>query len=152
MEKQSVQIQLSRRRWARVHNLYATPIRGQGTLVLSPTEPGNLFLAGGDLNAPSPLWVEHQPADQRSELIEDRLLPQNASILNDGTATCVNRGTGGLSTLDITAVSNALSPGTEWTVGKDLCSDHLPITTTISTQNLLEHKERRLQRILRCRR
>ncbi len=29
------------------------------------------------------------------------------------------------------AVSNAWSTGTEWTVGEDLGSDHLPITTTI---------------------
>ncbi len=107
MEKQSIQIQLSRRRWATIHNLYVAPIRGQDTLGLAPTEPGNLFLAGGDLNAHPPLWDEHQPADQRGELVEDWLLSQNASILNDGTATCVNRGTGGLSTPDITAVSNA---------------------------------------------
>ncbi len=51
MEKQSIQIQLSRRRWATIHNLYAAPIRGQDTLVLASSEPGNLFLAGGDLNA-----------------------------------------------------------------------------------------------------
>ncbi len=37
----------------------------------------------------------------------------------------------GLSTPDITSVSNAWSTGTEWTVGEDLGSDHLPITTTI---------------------
>ncbi len=55
MEKQSIQIQLSSRRWATFHNLYAAPIRGQDTLALAPTEPGNLFLAGGDLNAHSPL-------------------------------------------------------------------------------------------------
>ncbi len=37
----------------------AAPIRGQNTLALAPTEPGNLFLAGGDFNAHSPLWDEH---------------------------------------------------------------------------------------------
>ncbi len=63
MEKQSIQIQLSRWRWVTIHNLYAAHIRGQDTLVLAPTEPGNLFLAGGDLNAHSPLWDEHQQAD-----------------------------------------------------------------------------------------
>ncbi len=113
MEKQSVQIQLSRRRWATIHSIYTMPIRGQDTLVLAPTEPGNLFLAGGDLTAHSPLWEEHQPADQRGELVEHWLLCQNASNLNHGTATCVNRGTGGLSTPDITVVSNAWSTGTE---------------------------------------
>ncbi len=68
---------------------------------------------------------------RRGELVEDWLLSQNASILNNGTATCVNRGTGGLSTLDVTTVSNACSTGTEWTVGEDHGSDHLSITPTI---------------------
>ncbi len=54
-----------------IRNFYAAPIRGQDTLALAPTEPGNLFLAAGDLNAHSPLWDEHQPADQRGELVED---------------------------------------------------------------------------------
>ncbi len=107
------------------------PTRGQDVLALAPTESGNLFLAGGDLNAHSPLWDEHQQADQRGELVDDWLLSQNARILNDGTATCVNRGTGGLSKPDITTVSNAWSTGTEWTVGEDLGSNRLPITTTI---------------------
>ncbi len=67
MEKQSIQIQLSRRRWVTNHNLYVAPIRGQDILVLGPSEPGNLFLAGGDLNAHFPLWDEHKPADQQDE-------------------------------------------------------------------------------------
>ncbi len=113
MEKQSIRIQLSRRWWATIHNLYVAPICGQDNLVLAPTEPGNLFLAGGDLNANSLQWVEQQPADQRGELVEDWLRSYNASFLIEGTATCVNRGTSGLSTPDITAVSNAWSTGTE---------------------------------------
>ncbi len=92
MEKQSIPIQLSRQRWTTIHKLYAAHIRGQVTLALALTEPG------GDLNAHSPMWDELQPADRRGELVEGWLLSQNASILNDGTAMCVNRGTGGLST------------------------------------------------------
>ncbi len=63
MEKQSIQIQLLRWRYATIHNLYAAPIRGQHTLALDPTVPGNIFLAAGDLNTHSPLWDEHQPPD-----------------------------------------------------------------------------------------
>ncbi len=113
------------------HQTAGAPILGQNTLALATTEPGKLFLVHGDLNAHSPLWDEHQPADQRGELVDDWFLSQKASILNDCTATCVNRGTGGLSKPDITTVSNAWSTGTEWTVGEDLGSDRLPITTTI---------------------
>ncbi len=90
MEKQSIQIQLLRRWWATIHNHYATPIRGQDTLAIALTEPGNPFLAGGDLNAHSLLWEEHHTADQRGELVEDWLLSQNASIPNGGSAKCVN--------------------------------------------------------------
>ncbi len=112
-----------------IHNRYAATIHGPDTLALATTETGNLYLAGGDVNAHSPQWHEHQPADQRGELVEDWLLSQTANILNDSTATCINRCTGGLSTPDVTAVS--WSAVTEWTVGEDLGSDHLPITTTI---------------------
>ncbi len=53
LEKQFMEINLSSRRWATIHNLHAAPVRGQETLVLATTEPGSLFLAGGDLNAHS---------------------------------------------------------------------------------------------------
>ncbi len=43
----------------------------------------------------------------------------------------INRDTDDLSTPDVTAISKAWLTGTEWTVGKDLGSDHLPFTTTI---------------------
>ncbi len=55
MKKQSFQIQLSRRRWAIIHNFFAAPIRAHDTLTLAPTEQGKLFLAGSDLNGHSPL-------------------------------------------------------------------------------------------------
>ncbi len=71
MEKQSIQIQLSCRRWAKIHNSFVGPIRGQNTLALAPTEPGNLFLPVHDLIAHPPLCDEHQPADQRGYLVEE---------------------------------------------------------------------------------
>ncbi len=58
----------------------------------------------------------------------DWLFSQNASILNDGTSTCVNRGPGGLSTPDNTVVSNV---DIFAYLALDLGSDHLPITPTI---------------------
>ncbi len=71
MKKQSFQIRLSRRWWATIHNFFAAPIRAQDSLALAPIEPGKRFLAGGDLNGNSLLWDEHQPTDQRGELVED---------------------------------------------------------------------------------
>ncbi len=148
-EKQSIHIQLSHWRWSTIHNDSA-PIRGQDTPALAPTEPGNLFLSEDDINAHSPLWDERQLADQRGELVDDWLLSEKASILNDGTATCVTRGTGSLSTPDITAASNAWSTGIEWTVSEDLGSDHHQMRRTgglgAPTQSPLKHTERRLER------
>ncbi len=72
-------------------------------------------------------------------MVEDWLLSQNASKLDDDTTTCINRGTGGLSTSDITAVSKAWSTGPEWTVGEGLGSDHLIITTTIKCEVPASH-------------
>ncbi len=40
-----------------------TNFRGPDFLGLATTEPGNHFLAGGDLKAHSLLWGEHQLAD-----------------------------------------------------------------------------------------
>ncbi len=91
------------------------------SLTLAPTEQGKLFLAEGDLNGHSALWDEHQPTDQRGEPVEDS---QNVRVLKDGTATCVNRGTGSLNIPDITAVINVWSTVNQWTVGEDLGSGH----------------------------
>ncbi len=55
----------------------------------------------------------------------------NANTLNDGATTYFNRGTGGFSTPDITAVSNAWSTETECTVNEGLGCGHLPIITII---------------------
>ncbi len=55
-------------------------------------------LGGGDINVHSTFWNEQQPADQRGELVADWLHSQNTSVLKEGPATCINRGTGGLRT------------------------------------------------------
>ncbi len=109
LERLTIQIQLSRRRWATIHSLYVTPVKGPilpDSLALNNISVGPFTLAAGYLNAHSSLWGEHQPADERSETVEDWLISRHASILNNGEPIHVNRATGGLSTPDVTMVNN----------------------------------------------
>ncbi len=46
------------------------------------------------------MWDTNQPSDARGEQLEDWVIAHSASVLNDGTATFLNRATGGLSSPD----------------------------------------------------
>ncbi len=61
----------------------------------------HLTFLGGDLNAHTPLWDTYQPSDVRDEQLKDWVIAHSANVLNDGTATLLNRETGGLSSPDI---------------------------------------------------
>ncbi len=70
LEHLTVQVQLSRQKWATIHNIYAAPIRSTGitdTLDFSRLQIGHLTFPGGDLNAHSSLWDTNQPSDTRGE-------------------------------------------------------------------------------------
>ncbi len=90
LERLTIQIQLSRRRWATIHNRYVVPVKGPtlpDSLALNNISVGPLTLAAGDLNVHSSLWDEHQPADQRGETVENWLISRLASILSNGEPT-----------------------------------------------------------------
>ncbi len=77
LERLTIQIQLSRRRWPTIHNLYVAPIKGPtlpDSLALNNISVGPFTLAAGDLNAHSSLWDDHRPADQRGDTVEDWLI------------------------------------------------------------------------------
>ncbi len=61
------------------------------TLDLARLQMGHLTFLGGDLNAHPPLWDTNQPSDTRGEQLEDRVIAHSASVLNNGTATLLNR-------------------------------------------------------------
>ncbi len=101
LEHLTVQVQLSRRKWATINNINAAPIRSSGitdTLDFARLQMGHL---GGDLNAHSPLWDTNQPSDARGEQLEDCVIARSVSILNDGPVTLLNRATGGLNSTDV---------------------------------------------------
>ncbi len=74
LERLTVQVQLSRRKWDTIHNISEAPIRSAGitdTLDFARLQLGHLTFLGGDLNANSPLWDTYQPSDARGEQLED---------------------------------------------------------------------------------
>ena len=66
------------------------------------------------------------------------MLENNLQCLNDGTPTRINRGTGGLSTPDITFVSESLRNKAKWSVIGDnsMGSDHSPVVCEIRTEGI----------------
>ncbi len=78
---------------------------------------GHLTFLGGDLNAHSPLKDTIQPSDARGEQLEDWVVAHSASVLNVGTATLLNRTTGGLSSPDVSLAHPPLADKAEGTVG-----------------------------------
>ncbi len=114
LERLTVQGQLSRRKWAAIHN--AAPIRSAGitgTLDFAHLQMGHLTFLGGDLNAHSPLWYINQLSDARGELLEDWVIAHSASALNDGSPTLLNRAKCGLSSPDVSLAHPSLADKTE---------------------------------------
>ena len=109
-------------------NVYCPPARrGQGEDRVAGFDPASLpchrgVLIGGDLNAHSPLWDPFQPGDALGEELEQWLLDRGLMCLNDGSATHVNRGTGGDSAPDVTIVHGSRLAGCEWSVADRLGS------------------------------
>ncbi len=137
LERLAVQVQLSHRKWATIHNIYAAPIRSAGitdTLDFARLQMGHLSFLGGDLNAHSPLCDTNQPSDAGGEQVENWMNAHSSSVLKDGTATLLNRATVGLSSPDVSLAHPFLADKAEWTVGEDLGSDHLPITIELRCQ------------------
>ena len=118
-------------------NVYCPPARrGQGEDRVAGFDPASLpchrgVLIGGDLNAHSPLWDPFQPGDALGEELEQWLLDRGLMCLNDGSATHVNRGTGGDSAPDVTIVHGSRLAGCEWSVADRLGSDHSAVIVEV---------------------
>jgi len=81
----------------------------------------------GDFNAHNCIWGSKR-VDRRGEIIEDLILKQNISILNEGSNTYLHPGTGSLSTIDLSLCDSSLYTDLTWSVSDDLCgSDHFPV-------------------------
>ena len=132
-----VKIKLSRSKWIILSNVYCPPNNSLGNTVTTlrldvlPSGPNDII--AGDLNGHSPLWDNIQPSDDRGEIVEDFVIEKDLAILNDGSSTRVNPGTGNGSTPDVTLVGGNWSGKATWDVGEDLGgSDHLPIIVSLN--------------------
>jgi hypothetical protein len=87
---------MGKRKWANICNLYCPPVRPHSTsqdtclaTEIIPLSRDSIIL--GDFNAHSPIWDHSQPYDARGHAVEDWIIENDLSILNDGRATRINR-------------------------------------------------------------
>ena len=86
----------------------------------------------GDFNAHHCLWGS-QRSDTRGRQMMDFISGSDLAILNDGSPTRIDDGTGDVSCIDLSLVSSNIAARFEWATYDDtLGSDHLPITLTLS--------------------
>ena len=69
--------------------------------------------------------------DEMGAKLKDCMADNDFGIVNDGSATRVNAGTGGRSAPDVTMVNNFWLDKVEWSTIECLGSDHLPIIVTV---------------------
>ena len=127
VESQSISIQQSAKRWLNLVNIYIP--KGEMDLSWLPLEPNTIY--AGDFNGHSLLWDDNVIFDARGKAIEDWILSNSLVCLNTGTATRINKATGGLSTPDITIAHSSISNKLAWSVCEPLNSDHLPLVTEV---------------------
>jgi ribonuclease HI len=138
-ETSTFRIRMDQNNWVHISNVYVPPHNSKGQDVIRlvtdiiPALKSSLIC--GDLNAHTPLWDSIQPMDERGEQLVDWAMDTQLSILNDGSATRVNVGTGNGSTPDLTLCGSDLSGKVSWRVGEPIgSSDHLPIEITINSK------------------
>ena len=149
VEAQSVSIQQRRGKWLDLTNIYAPPGRDNCNIMWIPTSEACLI--AGDFNGHSKLWDNHQPSDKRGDDIVDFTLHNNLFLCNKGTPTRINRGTGGMSSPDVTLASASLADKITWTTLDDLGSDHMPIVIEVKNERTRCHTHCKKQRRRRWR-
>ena len=137
-------IKFARNRWATLANVYCPPdnsLGGSTTLLRTDILPTDEYsIIAGDLNAHSSLWDPSQPDDQRGGAIEDLIIEEGLTLLNDGRPTRVNPATGTESSPDVTLVGKKWADRADWYPDQDLGSDHLPIIFNIRSNLALQQK------------
>ena len=117
----------------RVMNLYVPPegvveeVGVSGMLDRLRAGGEERWIVGGDLNAHNGAWDSKVRADARGEEVLSWADDRGLFVLNDGCVTRVARGVGTESSPDVTLCSEALIDCLEWSVRRELGSDHFPI-------------------------
>ena len=131
LELQSVCVKQSKNKWLTIHNMYIPP-KSEFDLSWIPVKKNSI--CAGDLNGHSRLWDDIQPEDDEGLRIVNWMLENNLVCMNDGSPTRINRGTLGLSTPDVTMVSQQMSTKVKWSMidESSMGSDHSLIIIEIS--------------------
>ena len=140
-ESQSFAVKMSKSKWLTLTNVYCPPSSSQAheslRLATETLPAGKDCIIAGDFNAHSILWDSEQPPDNRGTDVEDWAIENDLNILNDGSPTHVNRGTGGLSTPDISFCGKSWQNKTAWSVEDPIGnSDHNPILIEVHSKML----------------
>ena len=120
-ETSSFRIRLGKDQWVHMTNVYVPPENSIGQDVIElhteiiPALKSSLIC--GDFNGHSPIWDGIQPGNSRGNAMVDWVADENLNILNDGSATRVNRETGNGSTPDVTMCGSDWSGKVSWSVG-----------------------------------
>ena len=115
-----------------ITNVYRPPTRvGDALFDPSSLPSGPRAFIGGDFNAHSPLWDPVQPEDAVGQGVVDWLGLSGLQVLNDGSATRVNRVTGGLSSPDLSLAPSGWLSRAEWEVLQEGGSDHSPLLCSL---------------------
>lgn len=85
------------------------------------------WLVAGDFNAHHGMWDNVAAGDNRGEWLAEWAEESEMVVLNEGDITRRERGTGRLSTPDVTFCSSEDGDMWDWRVVKQLNSDHYPI-------------------------
>ena len=81
------------------------------------------------------MWDDHAASDDRGAELEDWLIENELTVLNDNSPTRINPATGGRSSPDITLCGSNWSYKTTWTTGEGMGkSDHSPIVTEMHSE------------------
>ena len=135
LETHTIRVQLKRRDWVKITNCYLPRSSTQETRFdpsLLPSGPDSIIV--GDLNSHSHLWdsAHGGESDTRGQEIEDWLLDQDLTTLNDGSSTLTRKRDGKKSCPDLTVVGSRWATKCMWKVGEPIgASDHEPILTTL---------------------
>ena len=95
-ESSLFKVKMGKSKWIEICNVYCPPVRSHTTdrnirlaTETLPTSRDSISL--GDFNAHSPIWDWHVPADDRGGVMEDWIINNDLTVLNDGRPTRINR-------------------------------------------------------------
>ena len=137
-EVSSFRIQLKKKKWIHISNVYVPPAgsKGQDIIQLRTHVIPSLksALICGDFNAHTLMWDNRAAPDKRGEELLDWAFDHELTILNNGDGTRVDRSSGRLSAPDVTLCGPEWNGKTEWSIAEPIgSSDHLPIIITVSS-------------------